>query len=103
MKAKFISSKEAALEATKKKVESVVPAPTINTKDIKVISQKLKYMEIDLERNGLKPNSPEFQKQLMENKIESCQNARGVSSCGSCNYNEHCSLLYQYVLTEKYS
>lgn len=58
----------------------------------------LKELERDLEGQGLKPRSPEFDRAYRSRKVELCKAMQKVASCWDCKAFDGCSLVKQHLV-----
>lgn len=57
------------------------------------MSRELKRLHTELESAGLKPGTPEFEREERSRRVQMCKERRAQSSCWDCNYFDHCDLI----------
>lgn len=67
-----------------------------------MIHKDLEQIKTDLETEGFKPGTDQYNYQFLERKVNICQQKHGVSMCGSCPYFEECDLSRSYLLAKFY-
>jgi len=58
---------------------------------------RLNRLRAELEAAGLKPGTPEFDKEERSRKVEMCKQMKQVDSCWNCEAFDHCELIKQHL------
>jgi hypothetical protein len=57
------------------------------------VSRALKALRAELEAAGLKPGTPEFEREERSRRVVMCKEMKSQSTCWDCNYFDHCDLI----------
>ena len=66
------------------------------------MNKEIEKIKLDLEIEGYKPESPEFEFQLLERRVFLCQEKHFVSACQGCSYFDECTLVKTYAIQKRY-
>ena len=62
----------------------------------------IEQIKTDLDLEGIKEGTPQYDFQFLERKVKLCQERRRVMSCQTCSYYEDCTLVKEYALCKIY-
>lgn len=57
----------------------------------------LKKLHAELEAAGLKPETPEFDREERSRRVQMCRDAKAIASCWDCEYFDHCDLIKSHL------
>lgn len=62
----------------------------------------LRALHDDIEDQGLKPGTPEYERALVAHKVTRCKEMHGVGSCSDCKAFEHCDLVHEFMMDQRF-
>lgn len=70
----------------------------MQTKETRIIRE----LRTQLENEGLKPDTPQYDEALRARKVDLCKQGQGVISCWDCAAFDHCNLVKQHLIDLRY-